>query len=65
MRLLRIMLENLLRNAWKFTADRRQARIAFGVDQDNGKPVYFIRDDGAGFDMAYAGKLFVCVSALA
>ena len=57
-RLLRIVLENLLRNAWKFTAKHQQARIEFGVDQNNGKPIYFIRDDGAGFDMAYASKLF-------
>ena len=59
-RLLRILLENLLRNAWKFTAKHRQARIEFGVEahNGNGKPVYFLRDDGAGFDMAYSNKLF-------
>jgi light-regulated signal transduction histidine kinase (bacteriophytochrome) len=57
-RLLRIVLENLLRNAWKFTGKHSTAKIEFGVLQDNGKPTYFVRDDGAGFDMAYANKLF-------
>jgi light-regulated signal transduction histidine kinase (bacteriophytochrome) len=57
-RLLRIVLENLLRNAWKFTGKHPSARIEFGVGQNNGKPVYFVRDDGAGFDMAHVNKLF-------
>ena len=57
-RLLRIVLENLLRNAWKFTGKHPRAKIEFGVMRNNGKPVYFVRDDGAGFDMAYANKLF-------
>ena len=57
-RLLRIVLENLLRNAWKFTGKHPKAKIEFGVQQDNGRPVYFVRDDGAGFDMTYANKLF-------
>jgi signal transduction histidine kinase len=57
-RLLRVVLENLLRNAWKFTSKNPSARIEFGVTQRNGKPVYFVRDDGAGFDMAYMDKLF-------
>jgi light-regulated signal transduction histidine kinase (bacteriophytochrome) len=52
------MLENLLGNAWKFTAKRLQARIEFGTLQHGGKSVYFVRDNGAGFDMAYAEKLF-------
>lgn len=56
--LLRIAMENLLRNAWKFTAQRATAAIEFGVLRDGGKQVYFVRDDGAGFDMQYAGKLF-------
>ena len=51
-------LENLLRNAWKFTGHREHARIEFGVVDQNGERVYFVRDDGAGFDRAYAGKLF-------
>ena len=57
-RLLHIVLENLLRNAWKFTGKHPSAKIEFGVNQDNGKPVYFVRDDGAGFDMTHADKLF-------
>jgi signal transduction histidine kinase len=57
-RLLRVLVENLLRNAWKFTGKKPAAKIEFGISQNNGKPVYFVRDDGAGFDMAYAGKLF-------
>ena len=57
-RLLRILLENLLGNAWKFTGTHPKARIEFGVTQVGGEQVYFIRDDGAGFDMAYADKLF-------
>jgi signal transduction histidine kinase len=57
-KLLRIALENLLGNAWKFTAKQPQARIEFGVTQHEGKPAYFVRDNGAGFDMTYADKLF-------
>ena len=57
-RSLRVALENLLGNAWKFTSKKEHARIEFGVSQENGNPVYFVRDDGAGFDAAYAGKLF-------
>jgi signal transduction histidine kinase len=57
-RLLRIALENLIGNAWKFTAKRPSARIEFGVNGDNGLRTYFVRDNGAGFDMEYANKLF-------
>lgn len=57
-RLLRLVLENLLDNAWKFTAKQPQARIEFGVAEHEDVPVYFVRDDGVGFDMAYADKLF-------
>ena len=58
-RLLRIVLENLLGNAWKFTAKRAIARIEFGsMPGADGRTVYSIRDNGAGFDMTYAGKLF-------
>ena len=57
-RLLRIALENLLGNAWKFTSRRPQTRIEFGIAGDNGARCYFVRDNGAGFDMAYANKLF-------
>jgi len=56
--LLRVVLENLLGNAWKFTAKHPRARIEFGVSQHNGETTYFVRDDGAGFDMAYADRLF-------
>jgi signal transduction histidine kinase len=56
--LLHIALENLLRNAWKFTQRRPVARIEFGVTEKDGAPVFYVRDNGAGFDMAYAGKLF-------
>jgi len=64
-RLLRIALENLLRNAWKFTSTHAQARIRFGAVADaGGPPAYFVSDDGVGFDMAYAAKLFVPFSRL-
>jgi light-regulated signal transduction histidine kinase (bacteriophytochrome) len=56
---LRIVLENLLGNAWKFTAHCTVAHIAFGIEpQSDGSRAYFVRDDGAGFDMAYADNLF-------
>jgi len=50
--------ENLLGNAWKFTAKRAHARIEFGQAQQGGRTVHFVRDDGAGFDMAHAARLF-------
>jgi signal transduction histidine kinase len=56
--LLTVALENLLGNAWKFTAKREQPRIEFGQRDEAGMTVYFVRDNGAGFDMTYAGKLF-------
>jgi len=56
--LIRIALGNLLGNAWKFTRKQPQARIEFGVVEQDGKKCYFVRDNGAGFDMAYAEKLF-------
>jgi len=56
--LLKIALENLLENAWKFTARQPEARIEFGATQVSGEPTYFFRDNGAGFDMTYAGRLF-------
>jgi len=52
------VLANLLENAWKFTGKRTQARIEFGITDHEGKQAYFVSDDGAGFDMAYSGKLF-------
>ncbi len=57
-RLLRIVLDNLLRNAWKFTARRPVAEIELGVLHKDGKAMYFVSDNGAGFDMQYADKLF-------
>jgi light-regulated signal transduction histidine kinase (bacteriophytochrome) len=56
--LLRLVLENLLGNAWKYTGKHPQARIEFGSTQVDGKQVFLVRDDGAGFDMTYADKLF-------
>ncbi|MFL6210411.1 MAG: PAS domain S-box protein [Pyrinomonadaceae bacterium] len=57
-RLLRIMLVNLLGNAWKFTAKQAQPEIVFGHEQQDGETAFFVRDNGAGFDMTYADKLF-------
>ena len=57
-RLLRAVLENLLGNAWKFTSKQPHARIEVGVSQSHGQPTYFVRDNGAGFDMTYVGRLF-------
>jgi light-regulated signal transduction histidine kinase (bacteriophytochrome) len=56
--LLTIVLENLLGNAWKFTAKKEQATIEFGSTLIDGTPTYFVRDNGAGFDMGYVDKLF-------
>jgi signal transduction histidine kinase len=56
--LLRVALENLLGNSWKFTRKHAEARIEFGMMTRDGEPTYFVRDDGAGFEMAYADKLF-------
>jgi two-component system, NtrC family, sensor kinase len=56
-RLLTIVLENLIGNAWKFTSKRHDARIDVGVMDDDPR-TYFVRDNGAGFDMSYASKLF-------
>lgn len=56
--LLRIALENLLSNAWKFTSGRTDPRIELARQEIDGAPCFFVRDNGAGFDMAYAGKLF-------
>jgi light-regulated signal transduction histidine kinase (bacteriophytochrome) len=57
-RLLRVVLENLLGNAWKFTSRREAARIELGLSQAGERPAYFVRDNGAGFDMAYSERLF-------
>lgn len=57
-RLLRIVLENLLGNAWKFTSQKAKALIEFNMTIREGRPIYFVRDNGAGFDMQFAEKLF-------
>ncbi len=57
-KLLRLMLGNLLGNAWKFTGKHTTARIEFGRKEQEGEAVFFVRDNGAGFDPAYSGKLF-------
>ena len=57
-RLTALLLINLIRNAWKFTGTRAKARIAFGKNPSSGPPGFFLTDNGVGFDMAYAGRLF-------
>lgn len=57
-KLLRVLLTNLLNNAWKFTGKIERPCVEFGATRENGKPVYYVRDNGAGFDMQYAHKLF-------
>ncbi len=57
-RLLRVALDNLLGNAWKYTSKHPAARIEFGASECDGEVVYSVRDDGAGFDMTDAAKLF-------
>ena len=57
-KLLEIVLENLLGNAWKYTGVRETAQIEFGASLDGAETVFFVRDNGAGFDMAHAAKLF-------
>ncbi|MBI4517749.1 MAG: PAS domain S-box protein [Deltaproteobacteria bacterium] len=62
--LLQAALENLLGNAWKYTSKHPRARIEFGRTEEHGQPVYFVRDDGAGFDMTHASKLFAAFQRL-
>jgi len=57
-RLLRLAFENLVGNAWKFTGKQPQATIAFGQMERGGERIYFVRDDGPGFDMVHARNLF-------
>lgn len=57
-RLLRVVMDNLLGNAWKYTGKHPTATIEFSMTQNDGRQIYFVRDDGAGFDMKYAEKLF-------
>jgi light-regulated signal transduction histidine kinase (bacteriophytochrome) len=56
--LLRVLLENLLGNAWKYTRTTSGARIEFGVEHEAEGDIFYIRDNGVGFDMVYASKLF-------
>ncbi|MBF2086828.1 PAS domain-containing protein [Thermoleptolyngbya sp. C42_A2020_037] len=56
--LMRVVLSNLLQNAWKFTSHHPTARIEFGIIKQDEQPTYFVQDDGAGFDMAYSSMLF-------
>jgi signal transduction histidine kinase len=56
--LLRLVLDNLLGNAWKYSAKRAQAHIVFGRETVDGRPVFVVRDNGAGFDMRSAERLF-------
>jgi signal transduction histidine kinase len=57
-RLVRVLLDNLLGNAWKYSSKQPKARIDMGYEERDGESVFFVRDNGAGFDMAYAKKLF-------
>lgn len=57
--LMQAVMENLLSNAWKFTSKRNQAEIEFGVSADQRGEFYFVRDNGSGFNMAHASKLFI------
>ncbi len=57
-RLMRVVFENLLGNAWKFTGRTTDPRVELGAEPRPGGPLFFVRDNGAGFDMAYAAKLF-------
>jgi len=57
-RLLRVVLDNLLRNGWKYTGKQPQPRVEFTAMDENGSRVFVIKDNGAGFDMKYADKLF-------
>jgi signal transduction histidine kinase len=57
-RLMRVVLENLLGNAWKFTSKKEHARIEFGKTDDNGSSAFYVKDNGAGFDPAYTARLF-------
>lgn len=63
-RLMRVAFENLLGNALKFTSKVPEARIEFGSREENGETVYFVRDNGAGFDMQYVDRLFTAFQRL-
>lgn len=63
-RLLKIVMSNLIGNAWKYTNRTPDARCEFGIEKRDGRAVYFVRDNGAGFDMTHADKLFLPFSRL-
>jgi light-regulated signal transduction histidine kinase (bacteriophytochrome) len=56
--LLEIAVANLVENAWKYSSQRQEAKIKFGTQEQNGKVVYYIKDNGVGFDTQYMNKLF-------
>ena len=56
--LLRVVMQNLLGNAWKFSGHESETRIEVGITYQYSQPVYFVRDNGVGFDMTYVNKLF-------
>jgi light-regulated signal transduction histidine kinase (bacteriophytochrome) len=58
-KLLREVLDNLMDNAWKYSSKQETALVEFGVCETNGKKTYFVRDNGPGFDMAQADRLFI------
>ncbi|MEW5729728.1 MAG: ATP-binding protein, partial [Pseudomonadota bacterium] len=58
-KLMAVVLSNLLENAWKYTRRAETAVVEFGMREEAGRPVYFIRDNGAGFDMAFVDRLFI------
>ncbi|MBX3027843.1 response regulator [bacterium] len=62
--LLRIALDNLIGNAWKYSSRVPCAEIEFGANEENGETIYYVRDNGAGFDPAYAGRLFTAFQRL-
>jgi|WetSurMetagenome_2_1015567.scaffolds.fasta_scaffold00358_3 PAS domain S-box-containing protein len=57
-RLMKIVMENLIGNAWKFSSTRQNAKIIFGMFEENNEKIIYVQDNGAGFDMKYANKLF-------
>lgn len=56
--MLNVVFENLLSNAWKFTSKKDKTVIEFGIFTENSKTIYYIKDNGVGFDMQYVNKLF-------
>ncbi len=57
--MIKLVLQNLLDNAWKFTSKLSKAKIEFGSQDHEGQTVFFVKDNGAGFNMEYSDKLFV------